>query len=176
MRLRDLMSLPDGWGVEEGREVYHKLLERVEVHSQAVVFRISLAGVRRTDVSFPRESVIEMAYRYRGQKGFCLCDLSDDNLAENWDAAALKRGQPIFVWSRKGYRLLGPLPSTGLRKVLDLIMEQDNITTAELARHARATVSNASNKLRALSDGGYILRREQAAATGGIEYVYKRIR
>jgi predicted transcriptional regulator len=55
-------------------------------------------------------------------------------------------------------------------------MEQDNITTAELAKQVRATVSNASNKLRALSDGGYILRREQVAVTGGIEYVYKRVR
>jgi len=176
IRLRELMTLPDGWGVEEGREVYHKLLGRVEAHPEASVFRVSLGGVRRTDVSFPRESVIELAHRFRAQKGFCLWDVSDENLVENWDAAALKREQPLFVWSRKGCRLLGPKPSAGLRKVLDFALEHDVITTTQVASHFRWTTSNASNKLRALADSGYVLRREQTAPTGGIEYIYQRVR
>jgi hypothetical protein len=176
IRLRELMSLPDGWGVEEGREVYHKLLGRIEAHPEASVFRISLGGVRRTDVSFPRESVIELARRFRGQKGFCLWDVSDENLLENWDAAALKRDQPLFAWNRKGYRLLGLQPSAGLRKVLEFALEHDIITAAQLASQFGWTTSNASNKLRSLSEGGYILRREETAPSGGIEYMYQRVR
>src|SRR5206468_11789022 len=109
----------EGLGVEEGREVYQKLLDRVEKNPGAMVFRISLAGVRRTDVSFPRESVVELARRFRGQKGFCLWNVSDENILDNWDAAAMKREQPIFEWSRKGHRLIGPEPSHGLRQALD---------------------------------------------------------
>ena len=176
VRLRDLMALEDAWGVEEGREAYRKLLERVEAHPTALVFRISLAGVRRTDVSFPRESVVEMARRFRGQKGFCLWDVSDENLLENWDAAAGKREQPLFVWNRKGHRLLGPAPSPGLEKVLSFSLEHEYVTTAQVAKDFRWSASNASNKLRSLTEGGYLLRREEAATSGGIEYLHYRIR
>lgn len=176
IRLRELMSLEDGWGIEEGREVYHKFLGRIEAHPQAVMFRISLAGVRRTDVSFPRESVVELARRFRGQKGFSLWDATDENVLDNWDAAATKREQPLFVWNRKGYRLLGPLPSPGLRRLLDFALESESVTTAQVARHFRWSASNASNKLRALAEGGYLLRREETAASGGIEFLHHRIR
>jgi hypothetical protein len=176
IRLRELMPVPDGWGVEEGREVYHKLLDRIEKHPSALVFRISLAGVRRTDVSFPRESVVELSVRFRGQKGFSLWDVADDNLLENWDAAANKREQPLFVWSRKGWRLLGPEPTAGLRKPLEFLLEHETLTTAQVANHFDWSTSNASNKLRALSDAGYVLRIEETARSGGIEYIYHRIR
>lgn len=176
IKLRDLMSIPDGWGVEEGREIYHKLLERVETHPEATIFRISLAGVRRTDVSFPRESVIELAVRYKGQKGFSVWDAADENLLDNWDAAAIKRAQPLFVWSRKGYRLLGSVPSAGLKGVLEFALEHDYVTTAQVASHFKWTASNASNKLRALTEAGYLLRREETARTGGLEFLHYRIR
>ena len=176
LKLRDLMSLPDGWGVEEGREVYHKLLERVEERPEASIFRISLAGVRRTDVSFPRESVIELAVRFRGQKGFSVWDATDENLLDNWDAAATKRAQPLFAWNRKGYKLLGSSPSAGLKGVLDFALEHDYVTTAQVAAHFKWTAPNASNKLRALTEAGYLLRREETAASGGIEFLHYRIR
>jgi hypothetical protein len=176
VRLRDLMPHDEGWGVEEGRDVYHKLLDRVEKNPGATVFRISVEGIRRTDVSFPRESVVELAQRFRGQKGFCLWNASDENILENWDAAALKREQPIFEWGRKGYRLLGPEPSQGLRQVLDFALDRDAVTTAQVASHFRWSAANASNKLRSLADGGYLLRREESAPTGGIEFVYHRVR
>jgi len=176
VRLRDLMALEDAWGVEEGREVYRKLLERVEAHPSALIFRLSLAGVRRTDVSFPRESVVEIARRFRGQKGFCLWDVADENLLENWDAAAAKREQPLFVWNRKGYRLLGPTPSPGLSKVLNFAIEYESVTTAQIVNHFRWSPSNASNKLRSLTQSGYLLRREEAATSGGIEFLHYRVR
>ena len=170
------MSLEDGWGVEEGREVYHKLLERVEAHPNALIFRVSLAGLRRTDVSFPRESVIEIARRFRGQKGFCLWDVADENLLENWDAAAGKRQQPLFVWNRKGHRLLGLTPSPGLGKVLNFSLDYEYVTTAQVAKEFRWSASNASNKLHSLTEAGYLLRREEAATSGGIEFLHYRIR
>jgi hypothetical protein len=176
VRLRELMTESDGWGVEEGREVYHKLLDRIETHPSALVFRISLAGVRRTDVSFPRESVVELAVRFRGQKGFSLWDVTDENLLENWDSACNKREQPLFVWSRKGWRLLGPQPTAGLKRPLEFLLEHETLTTAQVASHIQSSTSNASNKLRALSDSGYVLRIEETARSGGIEYVYHRIR
>lgn len=176
IRLRQLMSAEDGWGIEEGRKVYRKLLDQVEAHSGAIVFRISLAGVRRTDVSFPRESVVEVAVRFRGQKGFYLWDVKDQNVLENWDAAASKREQPLFVWTDKKARLLGPEPPPSFKDVLEFALQHDSVTTTRVATEFALSTSNASNKLRGLSDMGYLLRREETASTGGIEYVYQRVR
>lgn len=72
LRLLDFMERDDGWGNIEGRKVYQRLLEAVENQPHSLVFRIFLSGVRRTDASFPRESVIELAKYFRGKKGFCL--------------------------------------------------------------------------------------------------------
>jgi hypothetical protein len=176
IRLRELMSEPDGWGIEQGRQVYRKLLACVDAHPTSIVFRISLARVKRTDVSFPRESVVELAARFRGQKGFYLRDVNGESLLENWDAAANRREQPLFVWVDKTPRLLGPEPPRTVKDVLAFALQHDFVTTARVAGQFGLSSSNASNKLRTLSDMGYLLRKEEAAPTGGLEYVYHRVR
>lgn len=175
LRLRDYMAADDGWGHEEGHRLYKKLLDIVERNPDEVIFRLSLKGVSRTDTSFPRESVVELARRFRGQKGFCLTDVSNEDLIDNWDAAALKREQPLFVWTATGYRLLGPAPSHGTREVLDYVLQMGTVTSAQVAEALGLKVPNASNKLKELWTSGYILRREDVSPSGGIEYRYFRI-
>ncbi len=49
-----------------------------------------------------------------GVKGFCLTDLTDPDMLENWDAAARKANQPLMVQeSAGGLRTLGVEPSPG---------------------------------------------------------------
>lgn len=88
LSLRQFMKRPDGWGRSEGREIYNRLLDFVEGNPEAIVFRVSLGDVRRLDMSFASETLVELARRYRRIKGFCLIDLSDKDIAENIDAAA----------------------------------------------------------------------------------------
>ena len=87
-----------GWGRSEGREVYQRLLDFVEGNSETIIFKISLDGVRRLDMSFASETLVELARRYRENKGFCLVDLADKDIVENIDAAAEKKEQPLLVW------------------------------------------------------------------------------
>lgn len=176
VRLRSLMSHEDGWGVEQGREVHHRLLAIVENHPATDVFRIFLSGVRRTDVSFPRESVVELAKRYRGHKGFCLWDVTEPNILENWDAAAAKREQPILVWNKERANLIGRKPTKGTEEVFEIALKVDRIRAAAVAEKLNMKISNASNKLRSLAEEGYLLRRDETAPSGGIEYVYYRIK
>src|SRR6266446_5846230 len=57
IRLIEFMDgRPDGWGHEQGRQVYERLRAVVEAHPAKEIIRISLAGVKRTDITFPRES------------------------------------------------------------------------------------------------------------------------
>ena len=192
IQLREYMDDSDGWGVEEGQAVHAKLLAAVDAHlpptQQAMgIFAISLKGVRRTDASFPRESVMQLAHRFREEHGFCLWHMSSPSLLENWEAAASRRKQPMLVWNKSEdgcqARLIGPEMSEGLRGTFDVMLaaaqrntDQQSgaieVATADVAAQLGISVSNASNKLKALWTDGFILRREQVAPSGGLEFRY----
>src|ERR1039457_818990 len=167
---RSLMKSADAWGHEEGREVFIKLLNCVEEYAGKKIFRISLKGVERTDTTFPRESLMELAKRFRGDKGFCLYDVTDDDLIENWAAAAVKKNQPIFVWRPNGYQLIGPPLNKGFATILDLALTRDCIRAIDAVKELGLGLSNASSKLKQLWEKGYILRSEEVAESGGIEF------
>lgn len=177
IRLRDHMAGSDGWGHEEGREVFTKLLHVVESNPGKRIFRISLAGVSRTDASFPRESVMELARRYRGDKGFCLIDVANVDLLDNWVAAAEKKNQPMVVWlNDDSHRLIGPSPSKGNAPMFEFALKAPIVRTSEAADALDLKVPNASTKLKQLWEQGFLLRREDVADSGGVEYLYFRIR
>ena len=89
IRLRTQMSDSDGWGHVQGLHVREKLRELIESRPTESIVRISLDGVKRTDISFPREAVIELAKSYRGRRGFCLTEVNDPDLLDNWDGRGL---------------------------------------------------------------------------------------
>ena len=176
IRLVKYMGGPEGWGRVQGGRVQEALRSLIEAHPEELMIRISLDGVERTDISFPREAVIELARSYRGQRGFCLMDVVDQDLLDNWDAAASKREQPLFVWKDgEVFRQLGPEPSVGLREMLEYVNHVPVARTSEAATALHLKVPNASNKLKQLWLEGYILRREQSANSGGVEYEYIRM-
>ncbi len=176
IRLRDFMSRDDGWGHEEGQSVLGQLLRAVEDHSRVDLVRISLEGVRRTDASFPRESVVELARRYRGEKGVCLTHCTNQDLLDNWDAAALKKEQPLLVWNDDQYRIIGPPPSLGNQEMLQLALSRASITASTAAKALDLKITNASMKLKQLEQQGYLLRKEVVSPSGGKEFVYLRIK
>lgn len=176
LALRDFMDRPDGWGREQGRIVYQRLLRAVEATAGTVIIRISMKGVQRVDISFASETIVELARRYRGAKGICLIDLTDDDLIENIDAAASKKGQPLLVWQSKSARVLGAQPTEGCREAFDFALERSQARAAEFAQAKKSmSIANASMKFKQLWEQGFLLRRESAADSGGVEFVYQRI-
>jgi hypothetical protein len=172
--LRDFMERPVGWGRDQGRGVYQRLLPAVE--GVAGVVRISMKGVQRVDMSFASETIVELARRYRGTKGICLIDLADPDVIENIDAAAAKKDQPLLLWQGKTVAVLGAQPSEGCREALDFALERPQARAAEFAQTKKnMTIANASMKFKQLWEKGFLLRRESAADTGGVEFVYQRI-
>ena len=174
--LIDFMERSDGWGHDEGRKVHIKLVKEVESKPGIKIFRISLKGIKRTDASFPRESVVELARRYRGRKGFTIIDCEDQDMLDNWEAAAQKREQPLFVWKDSEYKILGPTPSKGNMEIFELVMQLPSSTATVAANKLNMKLTNASTKLKNLCEHGYLLRREELAASGGVEYKYYRIK
>lgn len=170
------MEHPDGWGRDQGREVYQRLVTLVEERSGAMVLQISLHDVRRVDVSFASETVVELARRYRGAKGFVLTDLTDPDMLENWDAAARKSSQPLMARDATNrLRVLGAEPSPGNLDAFRFALARTNARASEFALAARIGIANASNKFKQLWEQGYLLRREKLAPSGGVEFEYIRI-
>jgi hypothetical protein len=172
---RDFMDRPEGWGRDQGREVYGRLLRFVEEHPGKIVFKISMKDVSRMDMSFASETIVELARRFRRTKGFCLVDLVDTDLIENIDAAAEKKEQPITIWRGKSASLIGRKPSEGTREAFQFSMAHVQSRAAEFAVQKGISIANASMKFKQLWEQGFLLRRESAADTGGVEFVYQRI-
>src|SRR5215469_3704905 len=122
--LLDFMDTPRAWGRIEGRAVYQRLLGFVEDHPGVTVFKVSMRGVERMDMSFASETVLELARRFRGSKGFCVVDLTDSDLIENLHAAAVKKEQPLLVWQGKSAKVIGTEPSEGNREALQFALDR----------------------------------------------------
>ncbi len=176
IKLREFMDEPEGWGRVQGREVYQRLLEFVEANPGVMVFRVSAEGVRRVDISFASETLVELARRYRGLKGFCLVDLDDADMIENWEAAAAKKSQPIVLWAGDDGRVIGAEPSQGNREAFLFALGRSQARASEFADATPGmSIANASTKFKQLWDQGFLLRRESMADSGGVEFVYQRI-
>jgi hypothetical protein len=174
--LRDHMDDAQGWGREQGRQVFQRLLDTVEAASDCAVFRVSMRGVDRADISFASETLVELARRFRGVKGFCLVDLEDPDVKENYEAAAARKGQPLIVWTGGTALVLGTQPSQGARDALEFALQRPRTRAAQfLAERPGMTIANASMKFKQLWEQGFLLREESAADSGGVEYVYHRI-
>jgi hypothetical protein len=175
LALRAYMDRPEGWGRSQGRQVYQRLLQFVEDNPGTVIFQISMKGVKRIDISFASETIIELARRFRRTKGFCLIDLTDPDMVENIDAAGEKKEQPMLVWAGKSAELVGMKPKEGTREAFQFAMGRSQTRASEFAVQKNLSIANASMKFKQLWEQGFLLRRESAADTGGVEFVYYRI-
>lgn len=106
------------------------------------------------------------------RRGFILADLYDEDVIDNIDYAAVALNQPLVLRFEDGLRLLGPALTKSNLEIYELLKIKKQITTSQLAALMDLSVQNASSKLKKLVDEGYILRSEETAETGGIEFVY----
>ena len=176
LRLGEFMNGPEGWGRDQGREVYGKLLRFVESRPGTILFHVSLQGVTRVDISFASETVVELARQYRGSKGFAFIDLNDPDMLENWEAAAAKKSQPLMVWAGSVCRVIGADPTQGAIEAFQFALGRSRTRATEFVRATPGiSIANASTKFKQLWEQGFLLRRENIAESGGVEYVYLRI-
>ncbi len=176
LKLSKFMESPEGWGRAGGRTTYQLLLDFVESRAGTMIFKVSLEGVKRVDISFASETVVELARRYRGSKGFCFTDLDDADMLENWAAAAARKIQPMMSWNRGKCQVLGVVPSKGTLAAFQFALQRPQTRTAEFAAVTpEMSIANASTKFKQLWEQGFLLRRDDVAVSGGVEYVYYRI-
>ncbi|ABO53285.1 MarR family transcriptional regulator [Burkholderia vietnamiensis] len=164
------------FGNVEGKAVFRRLVEIIDTYTQPTIFEISLSGVEATDASFPRESVINAAKLYHHQHWFYLTDLDDRDLIDNWKYACQAKEQPLVIWHGDSFEPIGPDMSSSSRELLSYVLEHKCVLASQVAADLDLSVQNASTRLKRLVADGYILRTEDIASTGGIEYQYRAIR
>ncbi|GKX50321.1 winged helix-turn-helix domain-containing protein [Budvicia aquatica] len=173
--LSEVVGCDHAFGNDEGRDAYVKISKIVDAYLSCDVFAISLEGMRFTDASFPRESVISLAKSLRGEKGFYLTDVPSKDLLDNWSYGALAKDQPILVKSDASYEVLGVKLSSTVKELLDFVVSRKMVTTSNVAKHFDISAQNASGRLKKLYETGLILGQKEVAESGGLEFVYRSI-
>lgn len=175
IKLFDLINDDHVFGNEDGRDVFFKLKQIVDEHPDADTFGISLEGIIATDASFPRESVVSLAKQYRGEKGFFLTDFISKDLVDNWNYAAQAKEQPLIIWYADSHEIIGPSITSSTKELVEYVIKQGSVTTSKVADALNISVQNASTKLKNLVKQGFVLRSEEVAESGGVEYIYQSI-
>ena len=176
VKLRDFTRSERPFGNVEGKEVFRKLAEVVEQNPRAQIFGISLKGIKATDASFPRESVVALAKHFRGERGVYLTGLADRDLIDNWTYAARFKDQPLVIWHGSEFEVIGPELNAPTRTLVDYVLQKRSVLASQAAADLDLSVQNASTRLKNLVTAGYLLRIEDVAESGGIEFKYKAIR
>jgi hypothetical protein len=170
----------EGRGSQQGHYVRTRLESLVSRLPSYTTFGLSLEGIAYTDSVFARVAVMDLAVLLRRQKAFYLLGVEASDLLENWDNAARRCNQPLYIWQRGITAaplpvLLGPTVRAGEAAMLSLVLARSSVCASDAARDLHLNIQNASNKLRSLWEQGYVLREEQCANSGGREYAYAKI-
>lgn len=176
LSLRQFTTDDHPFGNIQGRETFRKLADFVESNPKYKIFGISLNDIKATDASFPRESVVALAKQYRGEKGFFLQDLHSKDLIDNWRYAAQAKDQPLVIWNGVLFEIIGPPINSSTETLIKYVLENRSVTASKTANDLNISVANASTRLKRLVNEGYIMRSEEIAASGGIEYIYMAIK
>jgi len=164
------------FGNIEGKSVLRKLSDFIEQHPNVDVFGISLEEIEATDASFPRESVVSLAKQLRGEKGIFLTNLTNRDLIDNWNYAAQAKEQPLVIWNDSNFEIIGPELNKSTRDLVEYVLHNGSVLASQVASDLNLSVQNASTRLKNLVTQGYLLRSEDVADSGGIEFKYSAIK
>lgn len=176
-----LIEFTDGndhpFGNIQGREVFRKLLDFIDSQPTEKIFEISLEGIKATDASFPRESVISLIKQFSGEKWFYITHFDSNDLLDNWAYAAKAKEQPVIVYrDAKNVMTIGPEQNQSAKELLEYVIKHASVSTAKTANDLNISVQNASTRLKKLVNQGLILRAEEIAPSGGVEYIYNSVK
>ena len=163
------------FGNKQGQETYKRLKQFLDSTNEQQVIEISLEGIKATDASFPRESVISIIKHLNGEKSFYLTGFDSKDLLDNWDYAAKAKKQLVITKYEDSLEVIGPDINSSTRELIEYVYSLNSVTTANVAKNLGISVQNASTRLKKLVNEGVVLREEEVALSGGKEFIYKRL-
>lgn len=180
LRLREFTGSSEAWGRDDGRRVYRaledKIFENEKLDPRTKIFVLDFSGMERLDASFPQEAIVELIRKFRGRRYFVVTNFDNEIIEENVAMAFEKRNEVGIVRDSRGLRTLGIKLGQDLLDIVALADARESLTSRDVSEKMRISLSNASNKLKNLSELGLLMRTEGVAKSGGRENYYSAIR
>lgn len=174
--LRNYVTALEGWGHQAGIKVRDKLQAIIDAEPAIGLCRLSMAGIKRLDVSFATEAIALLVARNRGARQICLTELADVDVRENIAAAAERTQVAITVWTGVTVEVLGLGPGAAVQDALAFALARpQGVRAAEYAAACGLSIANASSRLKQLWERGFLLRQPGSAGSGGVEFLYRPI-
>jgi len=176
IKLIDIVKNETPLGSIAGKKAYQKLLSIIENNAHIKIFEISFIDITMTDSTFLRDSIVSIAKQFIAEKAIFVTNIKNNDIVDNLNYATINKKHPIFYWNNKKYQILGPKITDVTRDLIDIIIKQGPISTSDLSEKMGISSQNASVKLNKLFKSGLIFRDETVAVSGGIEFLYKKIK
>lgn len=173
LTLSDFTEESSPYGTARGRETHAKLLDHIDKLKGVSTIGISFEGMIGADGTFLRESLIYTIKRYNKELTFFAFNIVDDDMLANIQSAAISGDQRLTCWVNNECKFVGPEPTAASKTLLDLVVSHRSTTTSKAAEELNISVQNASTRLKRLSEEGFLMRIEEAAETGGKEFIYQ---
>lgn len=164
----------DAWGTEFGAEVFARINLKLLVLGEGALVTLDYSGLRRSDVSFQREAVVETLRKHRPRLLFVATGLNDPDLRENLSLALERRGESLLVRETGAHpAVIGKRLAPDQQSTLERIWVVGEITSSDLEG---VKLSTASSRLAYLWKAGLCERVEGTAPTGGREHRFHPIK
>lgn len=170
--LRNLTLASECWGQVAGEKIGQVLINRIAAAPDDPIWRLSLKGVTRIDVTFASRALVGVVQHFLASRRVCLVDLESEDVFANIAAAAERKGVPLTIWRGDRADVLGPAPSATARSALAFALGCGQTFARDLAVAQDMSITNASTRLRHLWERGYLMREEVRAPSGGCEFAY----
>lgn len=164
----------EAWGTQLGARVFGELNTILVSLDEGATVQFDYGGLKRSDVSFQREAVVETLRKHRPRICFIAVNLVDPDIRLNLSFALEKYEESLLVAEASGESsVVGRRLTPEQQNVLELVRASGELTSTRLTDPPLLLKpSTASNQLTMLWRAGLIRRVEGAAASGGREYRY----
>ena len=76
----------------------------------------------------------------------------------------------MVIWNDDSFEIIGPELNSSTRTLVEYVLDKRSVLASQAAADLGLSVPNASTRLKGLVAAGYLLRAEEAAGSGGIEF------
>jgi hypothetical protein len=164
----------EAWGAARGATIFAKLNAELLPLPDATLVVIDFSAMRRADMSFLREAIVEIVRKHRPRLLFIADNLSDQDLRANLQSALAWRGESLLLRQPRGSPVvLGKQLPKEHEATLRTLERHEEFTSGMLTVDPFALESStASARLTALWKAGLVDRAAGIAPSGGREYKY----
>lgn len=163
-------------GRPKGEEIFKDLIAHMTRCHVGTRVPLDFTGVEFLDISCADEFLNRLLLRLRSgevEERFLVVRGVNPSVRETIDAVLRLRGLVILCEGKDGFSLLGEIKPPA-REALTILMERKRLTSADLARELKKTLTNACNRLTSLQKMGLACRVKEEGITGR-QYYYESI-